>query len=268
VDIIVNPILDTAFDGFKNLDFAPAERIDYNVDKTWAIALEHSSLIHDFVVTDRFLVFMLSPLSYSPVCALLGLETPASSLRARGRSQVMIVPREGGPARMVPVEDGFVFHFANGYERGDTLVVDGFRMATLPDLRGSCWPEARLTRFTIDAAVSLDVLSEHPGELPQVATRGRHRFVWAVGTPSSILKIDGDARETRRREFGDDLPSEPIFVPRPNARGEDDGYLLVVVYVAASHCSELLILDAADLSDVARLRLPTHLPPGFHGMFA
>jgi hypothetical protein len=41
VDIVVNPILDTAFDGFKNLDFAPAERIDYNFSKTWAVALEH-----------------------------------------------------------------------------------------------------------------------------------------------------------------------------------------------------------------------------------
>ena len=52
VDIIVNPILDTAFDGFKNLDFAPAERIDYNFDKTWAVALEHYA---DFGPIHQFL---------------------------------------------------------------------------------------------------------------------------------------------------------------------------------------------------------------------
>lgn len=41
VDFIINPILDTSFDGFSHLDFAPAERIDYNLSKTWTVALEH-----------------------------------------------------------------------------------------------------------------------------------------------------------------------------------------------------------------------------------
>lgn len=41
MDFVINPILDTSFDGFSHLDFAPAERIDYNLSKTWAVALEH-----------------------------------------------------------------------------------------------------------------------------------------------------------------------------------------------------------------------------------
>lgn len=40
VDVIVNPILDTAYDGFGNLDFAPSVRLAYNLTKTRAIALE------------------------------------------------------------------------------------------------------------------------------------------------------------------------------------------------------------------------------------
>jgi hypothetical protein len=40
VDIIVNPILDTAYDGFKNLDFAPAIRVAYNFSARWATAVE------------------------------------------------------------------------------------------------------------------------------------------------------------------------------------------------------------------------------------
>jgi hypothetical protein len=39
-DIIINPILDTAYDGLKNLDFAPATRIAYNISDKWAIAAE------------------------------------------------------------------------------------------------------------------------------------------------------------------------------------------------------------------------------------
>lgn len=40
VDLFVNPILDTAYDGFGNLEFAPSTRVAYNVGKTWAVALE------------------------------------------------------------------------------------------------------------------------------------------------------------------------------------------------------------------------------------
>ena len=41
IDLIVNPILDTEYDGFSNLDFAPSARVAYNLSKTAAIAIEH-----------------------------------------------------------------------------------------------------------------------------------------------------------------------------------------------------------------------------------
>jgi hypothetical protein len=41
VDIIVNPIVDTAFaGGLKSLDFAPSERVAYNFSAKWAGAIE------------------------------------------------------------------------------------------------------------------------------------------------------------------------------------------------------------------------------------
>jgi hypothetical protein len=39
-DIIINPILDTEYDGLKNLDFAPAFRIAYNISDKWAVSAE------------------------------------------------------------------------------------------------------------------------------------------------------------------------------------------------------------------------------------
>lgn len=39
-DVILNPILDTAYDGFSNLVFAPSARFAYNPTDTWALALE------------------------------------------------------------------------------------------------------------------------------------------------------------------------------------------------------------------------------------
>lgn len=40
VDLIFNPILDTSYDGIKNLIFAPSTRVAYNASPQWAIAVE------------------------------------------------------------------------------------------------------------------------------------------------------------------------------------------------------------------------------------
>jgi hypothetical protein len=52
IDIILNPIVDTAYDGFKNLDFAPAIRVAYNISEVWAVAAEEYAdygPLHDFL---------------------------------------------------------------------------------------------------------------------------------------------------------------------------------------------------------------------------
>jgi hypothetical protein len=41
VDLILNPILDTQFDGLGKLDFAPAARVAYNLNARFAFALEY-----------------------------------------------------------------------------------------------------------------------------------------------------------------------------------------------------------------------------------
>lgn len=40
VDVIVNPILSNSYKGFSRLDFAPATRVAYNINKNWAVAGE------------------------------------------------------------------------------------------------------------------------------------------------------------------------------------------------------------------------------------
>ena len=40
VDIVINPIVDTEYDGIKNLEFVPSTRVAYNVSSTFAVAAE------------------------------------------------------------------------------------------------------------------------------------------------------------------------------------------------------------------------------------
>jgi all-trans-8'-apo-beta-carotenal 15,15'-oxygenase len=61
---------------------------------------------------------------------------------------------------------------------------------------------------------------------------------------------------------------EPIFVPRPRGAAEDDGWVLTLVVDAAARKSDLVVLDARDMREVASVRLPCLLPAGLHGSFA
>jgi hypothetical protein len=51
IDVIVNPIFDTAYDGLKNLEFVPSIRVAYNSPDGWALAVEEYAdygPVHDF----------------------------------------------------------------------------------------------------------------------------------------------------------------------------------------------------------------------------
>jgi hypothetical protein len=51
-DVIINPIVDTAYDGLKNLEFVPAARVAYNLPSGWTLAAEEYSdfgPLHAFV---------------------------------------------------------------------------------------------------------------------------------------------------------------------------------------------------------------------------
>jgi all-trans-8'-apo-beta-carotenal 15,15'-oxygenase len=84
----------------------------------------------------------------------------------------------------------------------------------------------------------------------------------------AILKLDVT---TGKEQLWSAAPqgyvSEPIFVPRPNGSGEDDGWVLTLVYDASKHRSDVVILDGRDLNQapVARLHLKHHIPYGLHG---
>jgi all-trans-8'-apo-beta-carotenal 15,15'-oxygenase len=162
-------------------------------------------------------------------------------------------------------------------------------------------PAGRLARCTLNVrsgAVERQILGERCCEFPVLhpARVGRpYRYLYLAAAdpvgPSRLLqavwKVDF---ETGAEQVWSAAPrgfvSEPIFAPRPrdaegaaavtpdagdplanSAADEDDGWLLTLVYDAARHASELVILDARDLGrgPVARLPLGHHIPHGLHG---
>ncbi|MEM9192098.1 MAG: carotenoid oxygenase family protein [Myxococcota bacterium] len=258
------------------------------LDETRVVPLRTSSFVHDFVLTEHHAVFFLTPVRFAVWKALLGLVSPVDAIERDPAAplEILVVPRSG-PPRWFEARGCFVFHFIHGYEEGDRIVVDGCRMddfaggtVDVQDPRALAnldVPVALPFRWEIDLGrrtVTGRPLSPIAMELPGIAvSRGRHRYGWGTASmedPPGLIhhaigKLDVDTGNVLRHSFEPDLPGEPVFVRR--GLTEDDGWLLSVVYRAKEHRSDLVVLDAATLEEVACFALPHHHPPGFHGTF-
>ena len=63
------------------------------------------------------------------------------------------------------------------------------------------------------------------------------------------------------------FPSEPVFVGRPGASAEDDGVLLFLGYDTLRRESFMGVLDAADMSELARVHSGSRCCVSFHGQW-
>ncbi|MBX7433436.1 carotenoid oxygenase family protein [Mycobacterium sp. Y57] len=203
------------------------------------------------------------------------------SWNPRHPARVGVMPRNGGNAdvRWFDVEPCYVFHPMNAYEDSDTIVLDVVRHPKMfdTDHLGPNEGPATLDRWTVDLAdgkIRESRIDDRGQEFPRVDERlvgKQHRFGY---TPSfdggdstdTLIKHDlvGDASITRR--FGADKAlGEFVFHPSADDAVEDDGVLMGFVYDRPTDRSELAILDAQTLQDVARIKLPHRVPAGFHG---
>jgi all-trans-8'-apo-beta-carotenal 15,15'-oxygenase len=211
---------------------------------------------------------------------------------------------ESGPTEpiQVPAPEGFVFHHLNAGESRDgrELVVDSIVYADFPsigpgtDFRQVDFdtiPEGQLMRCRIDLerartepgrAVQQEWLEQRCCEFACVNPRSQGleaRYAWMAVAErergndplQAIEKLDlasGERRVWSAAPRG--FVSEPLMVPDPTAAAsdpavEDGGWVLCLVWNGARCASDLVILNAADMSEQAVLELPLAIPHGLHG---
>jgi carotenoid cleavage dioxygenase len=212
------------------------------------------TMIHDFAITARHVVFMDLPLVFDLELAMAG--TMPYRWSDDYGARVGVMPRGGTSAevRWFDVAPCYVFHPLNAYEDDDsTIVVDVVRYPELWRAGSSVGPPACLHRWRIDLAegrVKETPLDERAVEFPRLDDRRTglaHRYGYAVytergidqGTGTSLIKYDLRAGASAVHDFGPGrVPSEPVFVPASSTAGEDEGWLLTYVYDAARDGSD------------------------------
>jgi all-trans-8'-apo-beta-carotenal 15,15'-oxygenase len=182
-----------------------------------------------------------------------------------------------------------VFHHLNAWEEGEKLVVESIYYADFPsigpdmDFRTVDFdliPEGLLERCTIDLTsktVRTERLSERCCEFAMVNPRHeglQSQLAWMAvaerevgNAPLQAIKklnlTSGERRVWSAAPRG--FVSEPVMVPRPGSRTEDDGWVLTMVWNGARCATDLVILDAATMEEVGVIELPLALPYGLHG---
>jgi carotenoid cleavage dioxygenase-like enzyme len=189
--------------------------------------------------------------------------------------------------RWFEIEPSFILHAMNAWEDGETIhceVMEYPNAPVFPNADGSPGQDAhaRLTRWTIDLAgktnrAMREQIDDLPSEMPRFDERlagppYRHGWYLAnVGKKdqlvfNAIVHIDLKTGERKERTLDPgDAADEPIFVPRSASALEGDGFIIALVYRAATNTSELLILYAQDIAGepAAVLKVPRRVPAGF-----
>ncbi|MFC0038001.1 carotenoid oxygenase family protein [Actinomadura rayongensis] len=248
------------------------------------IAVPGPTMMHDFAITEHHVVWLDLPVVFDLDLAVHGNGMPFRWDDGYG-ARIGVMPRAGGDVQWFDVDPCYVFHVGNAHERDGRIVLDCARYepAAFADiwamLGGTSDPArhvggaggATLHRWTFDPATGKatdEALDDRSIEFPthdDARTGREHRYLYTVGgavdrtgAPGSIVKYDlatGGAIAVAAQ-----TPGEAVFVPAPGARAEDEGWLLALV-----GGTELAVLDATDLRQVASVALPRRVPAGFHG---
>jgi carotenoid cleavage dioxygenase len=238
-----------------------------------SFTLPAMTFMHDFAITEHYVLFYVLPVLVdfrSPLPFRWVEDFPA---------RFGVLPRDGGAEdmRWFDVAPCTISHTLNAFEEQRSIVLDAVRAPRLMtphalhryrfDLQSD-----RVEESELDARF-LDFPRVHPS-----VVGARHRFAYTI----ELCDFGPDGGFSRTAAHQHDLetgtslvhpfepgemPGECVIAPKQGSTNEKDAWALLFTHRADGSPSDLVILDATSFSapPVARVRLPSRVPLGFHG---
>ncbi len=264
--------------------------------KANVVAVGPLGMVHDFVVTARHLVVMLTPfvLEFDSFASGRVSFLDAHDWRPALGTRVLTIDKDTLEVRRrYELPPGFHYHHGNGWEEADGTI--RFDLCQAPDpkfvtedlravMRGArrlsaTHPSYRRVVLKPNGIAAIDQADPGTAEFPRIDSRRtglRHRMVFAIvgsgteeGWPfSRIARLRPDGGEVDSWAFPPhQIAEEHVFVPR--GEGEGDGWLIGSFLDLRRRVTGLGVFEATRLSDgpVWQGVLPYPLPLGLHGMF-
>lgn len=247
----------------------------------WDIDKPHSTMIHDFVLTENYVVIFECPAVFDLDKIKKGGDL--LSWRPELGVRVGVFSRDTGKMMWYQTDAFFVFHFANAYEFQQEIIIDFVRHETLPILTAKVsGKQPTLHRVVLNLTSNIitsnalhdNIKSEFP-RIREDVDSFPHQFIYTAARSTkneigfdTITKHDVNNQNLDMHYFGDDVEvGEAVFAPSAKSKNEDDGYVMLFTHNNATNVSEFVILNARHIKDepVARIIIPRRVPFGLHG---
>jgi beta,beta-carotene 9',10'-dioxygenase len=266
------------------------------LDLLATIPTQKLGYIHTFGMTEHYLLLAECALKMSNVLAMVVIGKPFIEnfewLPEEGSRFIVVDKTSGEIVSEVETEAFFAFHHINAFERDGEIVAD---LAAYPDTKiiqqfyldalradGASIASGEFRRYRIPLSGSgratYELVTAENIEFPRInyeQSNGKdYRCAFGAsiqqgttGFYNQLTKFDVTTGAVEKWYEADCYPGEPVFVAAPEASTEDTGAVLSVVFDSQRDISFLLVLDGQSFGEIARVRLPQHIPFGFHGQF-
>ena len=260
----------------------PTGKVVHTVD----IDLAEPIMMHDFLITEDYVVFLDSPI----VLNISGDDGPIGAWKPENGSRLGVMPRMGTADDLTwyDIETGHVQHFWNAWQDGDRIELGGTRLASVDfgfEDSGNPNPDPVLAyprRFWIDLKAGKageEQFDDMGGDFCRFnddynGVRNRYDYMAGfsrraeyLGSFDTVVAYDAETGKRQVWDFGDDWEAgEPVFAPDPSGTNEDDGWVLCLANDRAATKSELAVFEPGRIDDgpVAVVEMPQRVSFGFH----
>ncbi|GFE71985.1 carotenoid oxygenase family protein [Chroococcus sp. FPU101] len=259
-----------------------------------SVRVKQPAYMHTFAMTEHYLLLVEFPLFLSRLSLMFSGKPYIENYQWKPEkgTRFLIISKENGKViHSAQSEPFFAFHHVNAFELDGEVIVDlvaypdssviqSLYLESLLHQREQVIAAGELRRYHVplnNAIADYEVLTSEPIELPRInyqrCNTHPYQFVYGVGSSESgnfidqLVKVDVQNGTNQLWHSHDCYPGEPVFVAAPNAIFENEGIILSVVLNVQAENSFLLVLDAQSWNELARVKLPYHLPFDFHGQY-
>jgi beta,beta-carotene 9',10'-dioxygenase len=269
-----------------------------NPQQVAKMTVEQPAYMHSFGMSERYLILTEFPLKLAggALGFVFGNEPFIENYEwmPEQGTRITVFDKDSGEiVTQDTVKAFFAFHHVNAFERdgelvmdisayADKSIIDRFYMDNLKAENVNVPVNSQLRRYHIPLndsdKTTYETVADVAFDLPRFdykRSAGKpYHIVYGAGTRAGsvdfinqLAKINVETGETQTWYETGMYPGEPVYIPAPDAAGEDDGVVLSVVLNGDEGNSFLLVLDAKTFTEQARAEVPQHIPFGFHGEF-
>lgn len=255
------------------------------------------SYMHSFAMTENYLILTEYPFLITPLDLITKRQPFIKNFSwyPEKSTRFIVIDRHlGNIVGTYSTKPFFAFHHANAFEKEGEIVLDivtynDAHIITSENLYidtdDFSVDQSKLERFSLSlktGIISSETLFSQFAEFPRIYEKydGKsYQYVYLTGhnEPArnktellhgeSLFKVNTTNKEALRWFEKGCSAGEPVFVPTPDAKEEDEGVILSLVIDRNHSHSFLLILDSKNFQEIGRVYAPHLIPPGLHGQY-